>query len=138
MSKLFKLSPPCTPQRCLLFVVIVPAIHIAKQQRVRDGFITKMTTAVTFQHRLLSGMRHGVLHVFLNAPDGAVCDVAHCLFPSPVSNSYFSNFTTSMPSQSLSAMNCDCSGTSSLRANTRAAGSIAPNPPVLFGMIPIS
>lgn len=43
--------------------------------------------------------------------------------PTALSSSYFSNTTTSSPNQSFSSQNCACRGSSSLRANTPAAGS---------------
>ena len=52
------------------------------------------------------------------------------------STAYRVNRKTSSPAHSLNATNCACSGSISLRPNTRAAVSAAPNPPVLPGTIP--
>src|SRR5580693_3768037 len=95
--------------------------------------IAIVAMSVRLQLGRLTCVRHGCLDILCDAPLGAVGYVAHAVFPSMFPNVYSSNFTTSSPIHSLSIKNCDCSGTSSLRANTRAAGSTAPKPPALLG-----
>ena len=122
----------------LLLLVIVAAVHVAEQPRGRQRLVAVVAAAMRHQGGPAAHGGQAARHFGKDDLVRVVDVVAHCAPSPPVARSYGAKRTTSTPAHSLIAMNCACSGTSSLRAKTRAAGSTAPKPPALFGRMPIN
>src|SRR5450830_135449 len=122
----------------LLLVVVVAAVRIAEQQLGCQRLVAVMAAAMRHQGGPAAHGGQAARHLGKDDLVRVVDMVAHAVPSPPVARSYGANLTTSTPAHSLIASNCACSGTSSLRAKTRAAGSTAPKPPALFGRMPIN
>src|SRR5450830_1589890 len=130
--------PPGAGLGRLFLVVIVAAVHAAKQHGRRQCFIAEIAAAVGYQGGAAAHGGQAARDLCKDDFVGVVYVIAHNAPSLARPSSYGANFTTSTPAHSLMARNCVCRGTSSLRAKTRAAGSTAPKPPALFGKMPIN
>ena len=108
--------------RRLFLLVIVAAIHATEQQGRGQRLVAVVGATMRHQGGPAAHGCQAACHLGKDDLVGVVDMVAHAAPSPPMARSYGANLTTSTPAHSLIASNCAYSGTSSLRAKTRAAG----------------